>query len=102
MPHYRIYTLGKDGHVIRGSDAECPDDAAAKVYTIAGLKPGEMREVWRGRECLGFFTTPRGGGTIASRAAPAPDHGTGIVADGPTKTERSPQPSDPAENMAAP
>jgi hypothetical protein len=94
VAHYRIYTLSERGSIVAGSDAECPDDAAAKAFTIAGLEPGEIREVWRGRECIGFFTAPRGGGAIASRVTPAPDHRAGAVADGLTHTEGSPPPSD--------
>ena len=75
MGHYRIYTLSERGSIIAGSDAECPDDAAAKAFTIANLKPGESREVWRGRECIGFFTAPRRGGPVVSAVAPASDHG---------------------------
>jgi hypothetical protein len=84
MTHYRIYALGERGSIIAGTDAECPDDAAAKAFTIAGLEPGESREVWRGRECIGFFTAPRGGGAIASPVAPGLDHGAGTAATGAT------------------
>ena len=34
MTQYRIYALGKGGHVLRGFDAECADDAAAKALSL--------------------------------------------------------------------
>ena len=95
MTQYRIYALGKGGQVIRGFDAECPDDAAAKAFALAGLGKGESREVWKGRQCIGFYIGPRGGGTTASRVMPTPHHGTGRVSDGLTHPESSPPPSNP-------
>jgi hypothetical protein len=96
MTHYRIYALGKSGHVLRGFDAECADDAAAKAFAFAGMGRGESREVWKDTRCIGFFIGPRGSGAIASRVTPAPDHGAGAGADaiGMPLKEGSPPPSD--------
>ena len=95
MTHYRIYALSKGGHMLRGIDAECPDDAAAKAFALAGLGLGESREVWRGGQCIGFFIGPRSGAAIASRVTPAPGHRAGAVTGGLTHAERPLPPSDP-------
>jgi hypothetical protein len=96
MTSYRIFALGKGGQVLRGFDAECADDAAAKAFAFTGLGRGESREVWRGGQCIGFVIGARGGGTIASRVTPAPHHRAGAGADaiGMPLKEGSPPPSD--------
>jgi hypothetical protein len=47
MPHYRLYTIGADGH-IEGPPAEidCPDDPAA-VQEANKVLDGQAIEVWQ-------------------------------------------------------
>jgi len=49
MTHYRIYALGQSGHVLRGFDAECADDAVAKAFAFAGMGRGKAGRCGRTR-----------------------------------------------------
>lgn len=48
MPDYRIYTVKKDGHIVRPPEVvECINDAQA-VEVAKKLLNGQLIEVWQG------------------------------------------------------
>ena len=49
MPHYRIYTMTKDGHIQSAPVTfDCDDDRAA-IERARAMKDGLDVEVWQGR-----------------------------------------------------
>ncbi|HWF01326.1 MAG TPA: hypothetical protein VG248_16120 [Caulobacteraceae bacterium] len=54
MQHYRLYFWGRDGHIARGFDLLCDDDAAAMAAAREHL--GFFRlELWSGRRKVGAW-----------------------------------------------
>ena len=49
MPHYRIYTMTKDGHIHSAPVSfDCEDDRSA-IERAKAIKDGLDLEVWQGR-----------------------------------------------------
>jgi hypothetical protein len=47
MAEYRLYSLGRDGHINQGSDIAAEDDEEAIALARLGLERADV-EIWRG------------------------------------------------------
>ena len=72
MAHYRIYGGIRSGTSIMGSEAECADDATARLLTFAGMAPGDSREVWRDARCIGASIAAPSDARMASSESTRP------------------------------
>ncbi len=55
MPHYRIYLLNTERHIISVQEAECPDDDAA-LAQATGLMDGHAGvEIWQEARLVGHL-----------------------------------------------
>jgi hypothetical protein len=55
LPHYRIYMLGRDGHISRGFDLECETDDQALIAATGDLPEGVRAEVRQGTRQVGIL-----------------------------------------------
>jgi len=46
MSHYRIYELGRDGHIVIGTSIEAPDDETATEHAINSVGENGI-EIWQ-------------------------------------------------------
>jgi hypothetical protein len=53
MVHYRIHYDIPGGDVTEDAEAECADNATARLLAFAGVALGDSREVWRGAPYIG-------------------------------------------------
>jgi hypothetical protein len=53
MTYYRIYMLDHKNRIVTGSDADCPNDAAALAWAATTLGTDARAEVWQSTRCLG-------------------------------------------------
>jgi hypothetical protein len=63
MTEYRVYCLGKDGHIVRGDYLQADDDAAA-LAIVRGRAEPTICELWSGSRQIAVI--PPAGDRVAA------------------------------------
>ena len=66
MPHYRVYLLDEDRHIVAVREVECQSDETALVLAAGKIDGYAGAEVWLGARVIGYV--PSGAGAL--EAAP--------------------------------
>jgi hypothetical protein len=54
MSEYRVYLIGRDGHIVRAIELDCSDDGAA-IESAKQLTDGHEIELWQRERIIARF-----------------------------------------------